>query len=62
MAEVAGHASAEEREIDEINSGIMAAPKALLVELMGQISNDNAQGEYYLTDAVVTIPGSSRSA
>ena len=45
-------ASAEEREIDEINSGIMAAPKALLVELMGQISNDNAQGEYYLTDVI----------
>ncbi len=45
-------ASTEEREVREINTGIIAAPGALLSELILQIGNKNSQGEYYLTDVV----------
>ena len=34
------------------NSGVMAASRALMFELLEQVSDDNAQGEYYLTDLV----------
>ena len=44
--------SAAEREIREINTGIMAMPTALLGEWLGRLSNNNAQQEYYLTDIV----------
>ena len=45
-------ASAEERAIHEINTGIIALPTARLADWLGRLSNDNAQGEYYLTDIV----------
>ena len=45
-------ASAEERNIREINTGIMAMPTARLGEWLGRLSNDNVQKEYYLTDIV----------
>ncbi|MDR2614313.1 MAG: bifunctional UDP-N-acetylglucosamine diphosphorylase/glucosamine-1-phosphate N-acetyltransferase GlmU [Candidatus Accumulibacter sp.] len=45
-------ASAEERNIREVNTGIMAMPTGRLVEWLGRLSNDNAQHEYYLTDVV----------
>jgi bifunctional UDP-N-acetylglucosamine pyrophosphorylase / glucosamine-1-phosphate N-acetyltransferase len=38
--------------INEINTGVIAAPTALLIRWLSRITNDNAQGEYYLTDAV----------
>ena len=38
--------------IDEINSGIYAGPTALFKQYLAQVSNDNAQGEFYLTDCV----------
>lgn len=41
-----------QREIREINSGILAFDGAFLTEALGQIGNDNVKGEYYLTDAV----------
>lgn len=34
------------------NSGIMAVPTALLFSLLEEVKNDNAAGEYYLTDIV----------
>ncbi len=34
------------------NSGVMAIDAALIRELVGEIGNDNAKGEYYLTDIV----------
>lgn len=34
------------------NSGVMAVPSALLFELLTHVTNDNAKGEYYLTDVV----------
>ena len=45
-------ASAAERAIREVNTGILAAPRAKLGEWLARLSNDNAQGEYYLTDIV----------
>jgi len=45
-------ASPEQRAIGEVYSGIMAAPTALLKRWVGALQNDNAQGEYYLTDVV----------
>jgi bifunctional UDP-N-acetylglucosamine pyrophosphorylase / glucosamine-1-phosphate N-acetyltransferase len=45
-------ASEAQRAIREINSGIMAAPVALLRQLLGQLGRNNEQGEYYLTDVV----------
>src|SRR5690606_21756910 len=49
----------EEKEADErqravtlCNSGVMAAPARLLFELLAEVRNDNAKGEYYLTDVV----------
>ena len=45
-------ATPEQREITEINSGILAFDAEFLLEALPQISNDNAKGEYYLTDAV----------
>ena len=43
-------ASDEQRQIQEVNTGIMAVPTAQLHRWVGQLKNDNAQGEYYLTD------------
>ncbi|MDP2367360.1 bifunctional UDP-N-acetylglucosamine diphosphorylase/glucosamine-1-phosphate N-acetyltransferase GlmU [Rhodoferax sp.] len=45
-------ASAEQRAIREIYSGIMAVPAARLKAWLARLGNDNAQGEYYLTDIV----------
>ncbi len=41
-----------ERAIREVNSGIMVAPTVRLRQWLTNLSNDNAQGEYYLTDIV----------
>ncbi|MCS0659753.1 bifunctional UDP-N-acetylglucosamine diphosphorylase/glucosamine-1-phosphate N-acetyltransferase GlmU [Massilia terrae] len=41
-----------ERAIREINSGIMAIPTGHLKKWLDALSNNNAQGEYYLTDIV----------
>ncbi len=43
-------ATQEEREIREINSGIYCMDSGFLFANIKEISNDNAQGEYYLTD------------
>jgi bifunctional UDP-N-acetylglucosamine pyrophosphorylase/glucosamine-1-phosphate N-acetyltransferase len=45
-------ASADEKAIGEINTGIMAVPTARLGAWLSSLKNDNAQGEYYLTDIV----------
>ncbi|QQX80280.1 bifunctional UDP-N-acetylglucosamine diphosphorylase/glucosamine-1-phosphate N-acetyltransferase GlmU [Shewanella sp. KX20019] len=45
-------ANAEQLAINEVNTGIMAAPGKQLKSWLGQLSSDNAQGEYYLTDIV----------
>ncbi|HKQ59929.1 MAG TPA: bifunctional UDP-N-acetylglucosamine diphosphorylase/glucosamine-1-phosphate N-acetyltransferase GlmU [Candidatus Polarisedimenticolaceae bacterium] len=45
-------ASAEERRIDEINCGLYVAEPQRLLAALRRVRPDNAQGEYYLTDAV----------
>jgi bifunctional UDP-N-acetylglucosamine pyrophosphorylase/glucosamine-1-phosphate N-acetyltransferase len=45
-------ASPEQLEIKEVNTGIMLVPTAKLREWLGKLKNNNAQGEYYLTDIV----------
>jgi bifunctional UDP-N-acetylglucosamine pyrophosphorylase/glucosamine-1-phosphate N-acetyltransferase len=45
-------ATPEQRLIHEGYSGMMAAPTAALKRWVGQLTNNNAQGEYYLTDIV----------
>lgn len=39
-------------KIKEVNSGIMVLPVKWLTESLDKLSNNNAQGEYYLTDMV----------
>ncbi len=43
-------ATAEEKKITLCNGGIVSADGAKLFDWLDQIGNDNAQGEYYLTD------------
>src|SRR5690606_14101068 len=45
-------ASEAEREINEVNTGIIAAPTESLCRWLGKLGTDNAQGEYYLTDII----------
>jgi bifunctional UDP-N-acetylglucosamine pyrophosphorylase/glucosamine-1-phosphate N-acetyltransferase len=47
-------ANEAERAVTEINTGIMIAPTAQLKKWLGNLSNKNAQGEYYLTDIVAS--------
>ncbi|HUL41395.1 MAG TPA: bifunctional UDP-N-acetylglucosamine diphosphorylase/glucosamine-1-phosphate N-acetyltransferase GlmU [Burkholderiales bacterium] len=45
-------ATASEREIREVNTGIMAIPNLPLHNWLSRLNNNNAQQEYYLTDIV----------
>lgn len=45
-------ASDEERAITLCNSGVMAMDAATMLGLLDRVGNDNASGEYYLTDLV----------
>ncbi len=45
-------ATAEQRAIPEINTGVMLCPAGRLRVWLDDLDNDNAQGEYYLTDVV----------
>jgi bifunctional UDP-N-acetylglucosamine pyrophosphorylase/glucosamine-1-phosphate N-acetyltransferase len=45
-------ASPNEREIKEVNTGILCAPTRHLSTWLDRLENDNAQREYYLTDIV----------
>ena len=49
---VAGDATEAELRIREVNTGIYAFAGAALVDALGQIEPANAQGEYYLPDAL----------
>jgi bifunctional UDP-N-acetylglucosamine pyrophosphorylase / glucosamine-1-phosphate N-acetyltransferase len=48
------HKDADEEQglIREVYTGFMAVPNALLKRWLARLSNENAQGEYYLTDIV----------
>jgi bifunctional UDP-N-acetylglucosamine pyrophosphorylase/glucosamine-1-phosphate N-acetyltransferase len=45
-------ATPEQREVREVNTGIMAVPNARLRDWLGRLENTNAQREYYLTDII----------
>ncbi|MEI6734877.1 MAG: bifunctional UDP-N-acetylglucosamine diphosphorylase/glucosamine-1-phosphate N-acetyltransferase GlmU [Comamonadaceae bacterium] len=45
-------ASAEQRAINEVYSGMMALPARQLRQWLARLDRNNAQGEYYLTDIV----------
>ena len=45
-------ATEAQRKITEVNTGIMAMPNVYLIKWLLQLTNNNAQGEYYLTDVV----------
>jgi bifunctional UDP-N-acetylglucosamine pyrophosphorylase/glucosamine-1-phosphate N-acetyltransferase len=45
-------ATDEERRVREINTGLMALRAGVLRRYLGMLRNDNAQGEYYLTDVI----------
>jgi bifunctional UDP-N-acetylglucosamine pyrophosphorylase/glucosamine-1-phosphate N-acetyltransferase len=45
-------ATEAERRVTEINTGVMVCPGDRLRRWLGALGNDNAQGEYYLTDVI----------
>jgi bifunctional UDP-N-acetylglucosamine pyrophosphorylase/glucosamine-1-phosphate N-acetyltransferase len=48
-------ASEGERAIREVNTGTYCFEAKALKEALAEISNDNAQGEYYLTDTIAVL-------
>lgn len=55
-------ANETERAITLCNSGVMAGPAALLLSLVAHLKNDNASGEYYLTDCIALAKDQGQSA
>lgn len=45
-------ASRDQRHIGEVNTGLLCGPSTQLRTWLSRLSNDNAQGEYYLTDCI----------
>ena len=45
-------ATAEQRTINEVNTGMMAMPNSYLNNWLERLQNNNAQNEYYLTDII----------
>jgi bifunctional UDP-N-acetylglucosamine pyrophosphorylase/glucosamine-1-phosphate N-acetyltransferase len=50
-------ATEEQRAIREINTGVMVSPADKLRAWLDNLGNDNAQGEYYLTDVIAMAVG-----
>ena len=48
-------ANNEEKQINEIFTGVLCSSKSILKEALSEISNENAAGEFYLTDIVSII-------
>ena len=53
-------ATPEELAIDEMNAGIYAFDEGALRSIIGRLSNENAQGEFYLTDTVELLIDSGK--
>lgn len=62
LAEIVEHrdATSEQRRIDLCNSGVMAIDGDILFGLLDAVGNDNAKGEYYLTDIVAIARAAGR--
>ncbi|MFK7752032.1 MAG: NTP transferase domain-containing protein, partial [Sedimentitalea sp.] len=54
-------ATEAERALTFCNSGLMACGREMLFDLIAQISTDNAQGEYYLTDVIALARAAGHS-
>jgi bifunctional UDP-N-acetylglucosamine pyrophosphorylase/glucosamine-1-phosphate N-acetyltransferase len=54
-AKAAGDATPEQLAIREINAGTYVFDARPLADALGRLSNDNAQGEYYLPDVVPAL-------
>ena len=54
-------ATPAQRAIDEINTGVMVLPAQWLAEALEKVSNDNSQGEYYLTDVIALAVAEQRA-
>lgn len=50
-----GDATADEREIDEVNTSIYCFRRSVLAPALRRLSPENAQGEYYLTDTMAVL-------
>ncbi|MDB5682125.1 MAG: glmU [Sphingomonas bacterium] len=55
-------ATPEERAVSLCNSGLMAVRSADLFRLLAQLTNDNAAGEYYLTDIAALAVSDGRGS
>ena len=60
-AKAPGDATAEELAVREVNAGTYLFSAGPLADALAQISNDNAQGEYYLPDVLPAIRESGRT-
>jgi bifunctional UDP-N-acetylglucosamine pyrophosphorylase/glucosamine-1-phosphate N-acetyltransferase len=60
-AKAAGDATPEQLAIREINAGTYAFQAAPLAEALAGLSNDNAQGEYYLPDVLPALRAAGHS-
>ena len=45
-------ATAEQKQIREINTGVMAAPTSAFARWLAEVRSDNSSGEYFLTDVI----------
>jgi bifunctional UDP-N-acetylglucosamine pyrophosphorylase/glucosamine-1-phosphate N-acetyltransferase len=54
--------SPEERKINLCNSGVFCCNGPMLFDLLSQVKNDNASGEYYLTDVIGLARNAGHSA
>ena len=54
-------ASPDERRVDEINTGVLAAPAADLNHYLPAVGNANSQGEYYLPDVLAMAVADGKS-
>jgi bifunctional UDP-N-acetylglucosamine pyrophosphorylase / glucosamine-1-phosphate N-acetyltransferase len=61
LAKIVEHkdASAEEKQVNEINTGTYCFDNKQLFAALKEINNVNAQGEYYLTDVIEVLKGKS---
>ncbi len=54
-------ANADQRTIDEVNTGLYCFDFAFLRKRLANLASDNAQGEYYLTDLIAAAAKGSRA-
>jgi bifunctional UDP-N-acetylglucosamine pyrophosphorylase/glucosamine-1-phosphate N-acetyltransferase len=53
-------ATEEQLRINEINVGVYCFEAPGIFEILGRLGNDNAQGQYYLTDAIGVLVGNGQ--